>query len=55
MMLRLRPHGSWSGWLSYTLVARARITSMAGRARSWDQRHAVNLGIVWSKGPWTRR
>ena len=20
--------------------------------RSWDQRHAVNLGIVWSKGPW---
>ena len=21
--------------------------------RSWDQRHAVNLGIVWSKGPWS--
>jgi len=21
--------------------------------RSWDQRHAVNLGIVWAKGPWS--
>src|SRR4030095_15097503 len=19
----------------------------------WDQRHAVNLGIVWAKGPWS--
>jgi len=21
--------------------------------RSWDQRHALNLGIVWAKGPWS--
>lgn len=21
--------------------------------RSWDQRHAINLGVTWAKGPWT--
>ena len=21
--------------------------------RSWDQRHAVNLGVVWAKGAWS--
>jgi hypothetical protein len=52
MMLRLRPHGSWSGWLSYSWSrAEDRVNGM-DVPRSWDQRQAVNLGIVWSKGPW---
>ncbi len=21
--------------------------------RSWDQRHAINLGVTWASGPWT--
>lgn len=53
MMLRLRPHGSWSGWLSYSWShAEDKVDGM-DVPRSWDQRHAVNLGIVWSKGPWS--
>jgi outer membrane receptor protein involved in Fe transport len=52
LMLRLQPHGSWSGWLSYSWSrAEDRVDGM-DVPRSWDQRHAVNLGIVWSKGPW---
>lgn len=53
VLLRLRPHGSWSGWLSY---AWARVEDrIEGRnvPRSWDQTHAINLGIAWSNGPWT--
>jgi hypothetical protein len=39
--------------LSYAW-ARAR-DQIAGAyvARSWDQTHAVNLGIVWATGPWS--
>jgi outer membrane receptor protein involved in Fe transport len=53
VLVRLRPHGSWSGWLSYAW-ARAE-DRIDGRdiPRSWDQTHAINLGVVWSKGPWT--
>ena len=52
MMLRLRPHGSWSGWLSYSWSRAEDHVDGMDVPRSWDQRHAVNLGIVWSKGPW---
>lgn len=53
VMLRLRPHGAWSGWLGYTWSqVRDRVD---GRdvPRSWDQPHAVSLGVVWASGPWT--
>lgn len=52
-LMRLRPRGSWSGWLSYTWSRVA--DRVAGRdvLRSWDQRHAINIGVVWSQGPWT--
>jgi outer membrane receptor protein involved in Fe transport len=52
VLLRLRPVGPWSGWLGYTW---SRVEDRIDREdvpRSWDQRHAINLGIVWSKGPW---
>jgi outer membrane receptor protein involved in Fe transport len=52
-LLRMRPRGSWSGWLSYAWSrSRDRIDG-AEVPRSWDQTHAANLGIVWAKGPWT--
>jgi outer membrane receptor protein involved in Fe transport len=53
MMARLRPHGSWSGWLSYSWSRAEDHVDGMDVPRSWDQRHAVNLGIVWSKGPWS--
>jgi outer membrane receptor protein involved in Fe transport len=53
MMARLRPHGSWSGWLSYSWSRAEDHVDGMDVPRSWDQRHAVNLGIVWAKGPWS--
>jgi hypothetical protein len=53
LMLQLRPRGSWSGWLSYTWSRAEDRVDGDDVPRSWDQRHAVNLGIVWAKGPWS--
>jgi len=52
LLLNWQPMDSWSGWLSYSWSrAQDRID---GRDvyRSWDQRHAVSLGIAWTRGPW---
>lgn len=53
VLLRLRQHGSWSGWLSYAWSQAEDRIDGRDVPRSWDQRHAINLGVVWSKGPWT--
>ncbi|MET0498963.1 MAG: TonB-dependent receptor [Steroidobacteraceae bacterium] len=53
ILLRLQSAGPWSGWLSYTW---SRVEDrIDGRdvPRSWDQRHAVNLGVAWTRGPWS--
>jgi len=50
--LNWQPASAWSGWVSYTLSrAQDRID---GRDvyRSWDQRHALNVGVSWLSGPW---
>lgn len=52
-LMRLRPRGPWSGWLSYTWSKVEDRVAGQDVPRSWDQRHAINLGVVWSKGPWT--
>ncbi len=52
-LLRLRQRGSWSGWLSYTWSRADDRIDGRDVPRSWDQRYAINLGIVWSRGPWT--
>lgn len=52
-LLRLRQRGSWSGWMSYTWSTIEDRIGGRDVPRSWDQRHAINLGVVWSKGPWT--
>lgn len=53
ILLRLRPQGSWSGWFSYTWARAEDRVDGRDVPRSWDQRHAINLGVVWTKGPWT--
>lgn len=53
VLMQMRPKGPWSGWLSYTW---SQVTDRVGNTdvpRSWDQRHAVNLGVTWASGPWT--
>lgn len=47
-----RGSGPWSGWLGYSW---SEVTDrVEGREvlRSWDQTHAVNAGINWSKSGW---
>lgn len=53
MLLRMRPRGSWSGWLSYAWSRSKDRVDGGDVLRSWDQTHAVNLGLVWAKGPWS--
>lgn len=53
VLMQMRPKGPWSGWLSYTW---SQVTDRIGNTdvpRSWDQRHAINLGVTWASGPWT--
>lgn len=52
-LVRMQTTGAWSGWLGYTW---SRIQDrIDGRdvPRSWDQRHAVSLGVAFSHGPWS--
>jgi hypothetical protein len=53
MLLRVQSPGPWNGWLGYSWSRME--DRIAGRnvPRSWDQRHAINLGIAWSRGPWS--
>lgn len=53
ILMQMQPRGPWSGWLSYTW---SQVHDRIGNTdvpRSWDQRHAVNLGLTWARGPWT--
>lgn len=52
LLLNWQPMDSWSGWLSYTWSrAQDRIDGQ-NFYRSWDQRHALSVGIAWARGPW---
>jgi len=53
VLMQMRPRGPWSGWLGYTW---SQVTDRIGNEdvpRSWNQRHAINLGVTWASGPWT--
>ena len=52
-LVRLRPVGAWSGWLGYTWSRVEDRIHGQDVPRSWDQRHAINFGLVWSNGAWT--
>lgn len=53
VLMQMRPRGPWSGFLSYTWSQVTDRIDNADVPRSWDQRHAVNLGVTWASGPWT--
>ncbi|MFC4308505.1 TonB-dependent receptor plug domain-containing protein [Steroidobacter flavus] len=53
LLVRLRPHGSWSGWFSYAWSRAEDRVAGTDVLRSWDQTHAINIGISWSRGPWS--
>lgn len=53
LFLRFKQRGSWSGWFGYTWSRAWDDVDGRRTLRSWDQEHAVNWGIVWSRGPWT--
>ncbi len=52
VLMQMRPRGPWSGWLSYTWSQATDRVDGADVPRSWDQRHAINLGVSWARGPW---
>lgn len=53
VLLQLRQRGPWSAWLSYAWSQADDRIDGREVPRSWDQRHAVNLGVTWSRGAWT--
>lgn len=53
VLMQMRPRGPWSGWLSYTWSQATDRIGDTDVPRSWDQRHAINLGVTWASGPWT--
>jgi hypothetical protein len=53
VLMQMRPRGPWSGFVSYTWSQVTDRIDNADVPRSWDQRHAVNLGVTWASGPWT--
>lgn len=48
----VRAQSEFSGWFSYTLSRVQDRIDGVDVDRSWDQRHAVSLGIAWTHGPW---
>lgn len=52
LTLRMRPRGSWSGWLGYSGSRVEDRVGVSWVARSSDQRYALNFGVVWASGPW---
>ena len=53
LLMQMKPRGPWSGWLSYTWSKVTDRIDGTDVPRSWDQRHAINLGVTWASGPWT--
>jgi outer membrane receptor protein involved in Fe transport len=53
VFLRWESRGPWRAWLGYAW-SQAR-DSIEGQLvpRSWDQKHAINAGISWARGPWS--
>jgi len=50
--LRWQPPERWSGWLSWSWTESQDEFPGFEVARTWDQRHAVNAGLAWTRRPW---
>jgi outer membrane receptor protein involved in Fe transport len=53
LLLRWRSEGPWRGWLGYSWSRARDLIDGRQAPRSWDQTHAVGLGVSWASGPWT--
>ena len=42
----------WTWWVSYTWSKVTDRINGRDQRRSWDQRHAVQAGLSWRRGPW---
>lgn len=52
VMLNEKGEGPWSWWITYTWSRAEDDVEEGHVVRSWDQRHSVNAGLAWAKGPW---
>ena len=52
VLLTRKPVDAWSGWFSYAWSRVEDRIDGSDVRRSWDQTHTVNLGALWSSGPW---
>jgi outer membrane receptor protein involved in Fe transport len=50
--LRWQPAERWSGWMAYSWTESEDEFPGFKRARTWDQRNAVNAGLSWIRRPW---
>lgn len=52
VLLNWQPMDAWSGWFSYSWSRAQDRIDGKDVYRSWDQRHAVSVGVAWTRGPW---
>ena len=52
LLLTRKPVDAWSGWFSYAWSRVDDDVDGGDIRRSWDQTHAVNLGVMWASAPW---
>jgi outer membrane receptor protein involved in Fe transport len=50
--LRWQPAERWAGWMAYSWTESEDEFPGFRRARTWDQRNAVNAGLSWTRRPW---
>jgi len=50
--LRWQPAERWAGWMAYSWTESQDEFRGFKRARTWDQRNAVNAGLSWTRRPW---
>jgi outer membrane receptor protein involved in Fe transport len=50
--LRWQPAERWAGWMAYSWTESEDEFEGFKRARTWDQRNAVNAGLSWTRRPW---
>jgi hypothetical protein len=52
LLLKRRADDPWSWWASYGWSRAEDTVNGSDVARSWDQRHTINAGVNWARGPW---
>jgi hypothetical protein len=52
LLLRQRGLGPVDWWAGYTFASAEDDIGGDRVSRSWEQRHALNAGIAWQRGPW---